>query len=57
MSASGNFAPCLAEEAWMDRTVLIVSPETYAAFLVLIDRPPQPNDRLRRTILTPPPWH
>ena len=45
-----------AEEALLDRTVLTVSPEAYAAFLARLDAPPQPNERLRRTMQTRAPW-
>ena len=45
-----------AEEALLDRTVLTVSPEAYAAFLARLDEPPKPNERLRRTMQTVPPW-
>lgn len=45
-----------AEEALLDRTVLTVSPEAYAEFLARLDAPPQPNERLRRSMQTPAPW-
>src|SRR3954462_4283655 len=45
-----------AEEALLDRTVFTVKPEAYAAFLARLDEPPKPNDRLRRTMQTVPPW-
>jgi uncharacterized protein (DUF1778 family) len=45
-----------AEEALLDRTVFTLSPEAYAAFLARLDEPPKPNDRLRRTMQTVPPW-
>jgi uncharacterized protein (DUF1778 family) len=45
-----------AEEALLDRVVLTVSPEAYAEFLARLDAPPQPNERLRRTMQTPAPW-
>jgi uncharacterized protein (DUF1778 family) len=45
-----------AEEALLDRTLFAVSPEVYATFLARLDEPPKPNDRLRRTMLTAPPW-
>jgi uncharacterized protein (DUF1778 family) len=45
-----------AEEALLDRTACVVSPEAYAAFLARLDEPPKPNDRLRRTMQTVPPW-
>ena len=45
-----------AEEALLDRTVLMVSPQAYAAFLARLDEPPRPNDRLKRTMHHVPPW-
>jgi uncharacterized protein (DUF1778 family) len=45
-----------AEDALLDRTVFAVSPDAYAAFLKRLDEPPKPNDRLRRTMQTVPPW-
>lgn len=45
-----------AEDALLDRTVLTVSPEAYATFLARLDETPRPNDRLRRTMTTVPPW-
>src|SRR5712672_790049 len=45
-----------AEDALLDRTVFTVSPAAYAEFPVRLDAPPQPNERLRRTMQTPAPW-
>jgi uncharacterized protein (DUF1778 family) len=45
-----------AEEALLDRAVFIVSREAYAQFLARLDEPPKPNERLRRTMQTAPPW-
>lgn len=45
-----------AEEALLDRTALTVSPQVFAEFLARLDAPPQPNDRLRRTITIKAPW-
>jgi uncharacterized protein (DUF1778 family) len=45
-----------AEDALFDRTVFTVSREAYAEFLARLDAPPQPNERLRRTLQTPAPW-
>jgi len=45
-----------AEEALMDRTQFIVSPEAYAEFVARLDAPPAPNARLLRTMRTTPPW-
>jgi uncharacterized protein (DUF1778 family) len=45
-----------AEDALLDRTVFSVSPKAYAEFLKRLDTPPQPNERLRRTMKAPAPW-
>jgi uncharacterized protein (DUF1778 family) len=45
-----------AEEALLDQSIITASPEAYAAFLARLDMPPQPNDRLRKTMQTPAPW-
>ncbi len=45
-----------AEDALLDRTVFTVSPKAYAQFLARLDAPPQPSERLRRTMRTPAPW-
>ncbi len=45
-----------AEEALLDQSVITVSPEAYSEFLALLDMPPSPNEKLRRTMQTPAPW-
>ena len=45
-----------AEEALLDRSIFTVSPEAYASFLARLDEPPKPNERLRHTMHTLPPW-
>ena len=45
-----------AEEELLDRTIFVVSPATYSKFLAMLDAPPQPNGRLRRTMQATPPW-
>jgi uncharacterized protein (DUF1778 family) len=45
-----------AEETLLDRTVFVLDPEAYAEFLARLDAPPQPNERLRKTMQTPSPW-
>jgi uncharacterized protein (DUF1778 family) len=45
-----------AEDALLDRTVFTVGPKAYAEFLARLDAPPQPNERLRRTMRTRAPW-
>ena len=45
-----------AEDALLDRTVLTVGPKAYAEFLARLDAPPQPNERLQKTLRTVAPW-
>jgi len=45
-----------AEDALLDRTVFTVSREAYTQFLARLDEPSKPNERLRRTMQTVPPW-
>ena len=45
-----------AEDTLADRTLMIVSPDAYAAFLKRLDAQPNPNERLRRTMKTRAPW-
>jgi uncharacterized protein (DUF1778 family) len=45
-----------ALEALLDRSGLTVTPEAHAEFLARLDAPPQPNEKLRRTMQTPAPW-
>lgn len=45
-----------AEDTLLDRALLTVGPQAYAEFLKRLDAPAQPNDRLRRTMQTTPPW-
>jgi len=45
-----------AENALLDRTVFVLSPKAYADFLARLDAPPQPNERLRRSLKTAAPW-
>lgn len=45
-----------AEDALLDRTVFSVSPKAYAEFIKRLDAPPQPNDRLRRSMQAAAPW-
>ncbi len=45
-----------AEETLLEQTIFWASPEAYTEFLAILDAPPQPNDRLRKTMQTPAPW-
>jgi uncharacterized protein (DUF1778 family) len=45
-----------AEEVLLEQALITVAPEAYAAFLARLDMPPQPNERLRKTMQTPAPW-
>ena len=49
-------ARAAAEEALLDQTIITTNPEAYAEFLARLDMPPQPNERLRKTMQTPAPW-
>lgn len=54
------FAPTAAhraaEDALLAQAIVAVSPEAYAAFQARLDAPPEPNERLRRSLRTPLPW-
>ncbi len=45
-----------AEETLLDRALMVVSPEAYSEFLKRLDRPAQPNERLKRTMRSKAPW-
>jgi uncharacterized protein (DUF1778 family) len=45
-----------AQNALLDRTVIPISDKAHAAFVALLDAPPQPNERLRKSLQTPAPW-
>lgn len=45
-----------AEEALLDRHVLVVGRAAYDDFLARLDAPPAANPRLARTLATPAPW-
>lgn len=45
-----------AEEAILDRALVLVSPAKYKKFLALLEAPAKPNPRLRRTMKSAPPW-
>lgn len=40
----------------MQAGIFLASPEAYAEFIALLDAPPQPNERLRKTMQTLAPW-
>ena len=44
-----------AEDALLDRTIFTATPKAYAEFLARLDAPPQPNERLRKTLRTKAP--
>ena len=46
----------LAENTLLEQTWVRVGPDAFEAFLARLDAPPQPNERLRKTMQTPPPW-
>ncbi len=45
-----------AQAALLDQVHIQLNPEAYAAFLRRLDAPPQANERLRKTMQTPPVW-
>ena len=45
-----------AEEAILDRALVLVSPAKYKKFLALLEAPAKPNPRLRRTMKSALPW-
>lgn len=45
-----------AEDTLLNRTVFTVSPKAYRQFLTLLDAPPRPNKRLRKSLQTRAPW-
>lgn len=45
-----------AEDALFDRTLLVVSPKAYAAFVKRLDAPPRPSARLQRTMRSRASW-
>ena len=45
-----------AEDALLDQVIMTVSPQAFEQFQARLDMPPNPNDRLRKTMLTSAPW-
>ncbi len=45
-----------AENTLLDQVIMAVDPAAYDQFLARLDMPPNPNERLRKTMLTPAPW-
>jgi uncharacterized protein (DUF1778 family) len=45
-----------AQNTLLDRSVIPVSKNSYAAFKALLDAPPRPSDRLRKSLQTPAVW-
>jgi uncharacterized protein (DUF1778 family) len=45
-----------AQHALLDRTVIPINAKAHAAFVALLDAPPQPNERLRKSLQNPAPW-
>ena len=45
-----------AEDALLDRTLIQAGPDAVRLFIDRLEAPPGANDKLRRTLNTPPPW-
>lgn len=50
-------ARAAAEDALLDQALISADPQAFTAFLARLDMPPQPNERLRKTMRTPAPPH
>jgi uncharacterized protein (DUF1778 family) len=45
-----------AEDTLLDQVIMSVSPQAFEQFLVRLDMPPKPSDRLMKTMVTLAPW-
>lgn len=45
-----------AEDVLLDQTYFALDPKAFAAFVALLDNPPPPTERLRRTLNASAPW-
>jgi len=45
-----------AQSALLDRAAIPLEGKDYKAFVALLDAPPQPNERLRKSLQTLAPW-
>jgi uncharacterized protein (DUF1778 family) len=45
-----------AEDALLEQSVIHVSPEAYAEFIAILERPAAPNVRLQKTMRASVPW-
>lgn len=45
-----------AQNTLLDRTMIPINGKAHAAFVALLNAPPQPNERLRKSLQTPAPW-
>ncbi|MEY8690304.1 MAG: DUF1778 domain-containing protein [Leptothrix sp. (in: b-proteobacteria)] len=45
-----------AEDVLLDQTYFALDAERFAAFQAVLDNPPAPSDRLRRTLKAQTPW-
>ena len=45
-----------AEDTLIDQVIMTVSPQAFEQFQARLDMPPNPNDRLLKTMHTPAPW-
>jgi uncharacterized protein (DUF1778 family) len=45
-----------AEDVLLDQTYFALDAKSFAAFQALLDKPPAPTDRLRRTLNARAPW-
>ena len=56
MSPMPDAARQAARDALLDRTLFGLDEDRFDAFVALLDAPPAPNEKLKRLLVTPPPW-
>lgn len=45
-----------AEDAILDQRVIATDRDSFDRFIAILDRPPETNDKLRKTLHAPAPW-
>jgi uncharacterized protein (DUF1778 family) len=45
-----------AEDTLLDQVIMTASAQAFEQFHARLDRPPKPNERLLKTMITPAPW-
>ncbi len=45
-----------AQDVLLDRTMFVLDDDQWEAFNAVLDKPPKPNEKLRKLLSTPAPW-